>query len=292
MDLVLQLQTLTSPLLDKLMYYFTELGSTKFYLLAMPIVYWCISRRSGYYIGITVLFGGCATNLAKSILLAPRPFELNPAVLVSEDFLSTAIGTGMPSGHSFNSMAFWLASSMQAKKIWLWSFSTILILIIGFTRIYSGVHFPLQVLWGWLGGAALALVIHFVLNHCEYHLESGLAGAALSIGVLVPILYAAIPNLRQGLGDYANLIGLAGGLSLGYYLHEKFVKTDAKGIFVKQALKLLIGFTVFFALKEGADMLAESKGFLLLPLYFLLGLWPAAGATAVFKLLHLEVLRK
>jgi hypothetical protein len=82
-----------------------------------------------------------------------------------------------------------------------------------------------------------------------------------------------------------------GGMSLGFYLHEKFVRTLTNGPILKQAIKLAIGFAGFIGLKALADAGAQDYPALLLPLYFLLGLWPSVGATAIFKLLKLESIK-
>ena len=288
MELILQLRSIATPLLDRLMFYITQLGSTKFYLIAVPVIYWCINRKSGYYIGMSVLAGGVATDIAKGMVNALRPFQVDTTMYVSEDFLESAIGSGMPSGHSFNSMAFWTAASTRFRRAWFWVLSAALILIIGFTRVYAGVHFPSQVLWGWLGGALTSASVLLVLTLAEKHLKGGLPALALLISGASLIAYALVPSLSKGGEDYIGLIGIIGGMSLGYRIHLKSIRTEAEGPIASQLMKLAIGFAVFLALKEGADMATSTYPGLLLPLYFLLGLWPTAGATAAFKVLGLE----
>ncbi len=288
MQLILQLRSIASPLLDNLMFYITQLGSTKFYLIAVPVIYWCINRKSGYYIGMSVLSGGVATDIAKGMVNALRPFQVEASMHVSEAFLDSAIGSGMPSGHAFNSMAFWTAASFRFRRAWFWVLSAALILLIGFTRIYGGVHFPLQVLWGWLGGALTSITVVMALTLAERHLKGGLATFAFLVSGASLLAYALVPSLSKGGEDYIGLIGIIGGMSLGYRIHVRSIRTEADGPFISQLMKLVLGFAAFLALKEGADVATYSYPGLLLPLYFLLGLWPTAGATALFKALKLE----
>lgn len=289
MDLIVWLRSLSSPALDTMMGYVTDLGSTMFYLVAVPIVYWCINRRAGYVIGMTVLAGGVCTDLTKAAINAQRPFQVNTSITPSEHFLETAIGSGMPSGHSFNSMGFWLASAMKAKKAWFTALSAVLILIIGFTRMYGGVHFPLQVLWGWAGGAAMAFAVSMIADYADKQIKGGLANLALVIAGLVLIAYTFLPGLSSETSeDYIGLIGIIGGMSLGYYLHNRFVRTSAAGPAVKQVIKLVLGFAGFLGLRMLADDAVEMYPRLLLPLYFLLGIWPSFLATMLFKALKLE----
>ena len=289
MELILWFRSVSSPALDAVLGYVTDLGSTMFYLVAVPVVYWCINRRAGYVIGMTVLAGGVCTDLAKAAMNAPRPFQVDTRITPNEHFLDTAVGSGMPSGHAFNSMGFWLASAAQARRAWFTALSAALILLIGFTRMYGGVHFPLQVLWGWAGGAALAVAVGFVADYADRHLKGGLADLALISAGLVLLAYAFLPGLSsEAADDYIGLVGIIGGMSLGYYLHNRFVRTTAAGPAVKQAVKLAIGFAGFLGLRMLADGAVGIYPRLLLPLYFILGVWPSFLATMLFKALRLE----
>ena len=288
MELILALRSVASPLLDKILFYVTQLGSTKFYLIAVPVIYWCMNRKAGYFIGMSVLAGGVATDVAKGMLGALRPFQVDSSIQVSAQFLESATGSGMPSGHAFNSMAFWAAASFRLRKAWFWVFSALLVLLIGFTRIYSGVHFPLQVAWGWAGGVVTAVLVGLALTMAERFFKGGLKDLGLIIAGSVLLAYSLIPSIAESGEDYIGLLGIIGGMSLGYYFHDKYVRTEAGGVILLQAAKLVIGFAGFLGLKALADMGAEAYPVTLLPLYFLLGVWPTAGATAIFRLLRLE----
>lgn len=289
MEIVLWLRSFSTAALDGVLGYITELGSTMFYLAAVPIIYWCIDRTSGYIVGLTVLSGGICTDLAKAAISAPRPFELDLNVKPSPHFLETATGSGMPSGHAFNSMAFWMASSLRCRRAWFYFLSAALVLLIGFTRVCSGVHFPLQVLWGWAGGITAAVLVAAVTGFAQRRMKGGLESLALAIAGSVLLLYAFVPALSSTtMEDYVGLIGIAGGMSLGYYLHMKLVGTSARGPFLSQLIKLMIGFAGFLGLRYLADLVAETYPAFYLPLYFILGLWPTFISTALFKALKLE----
>lgn len=288
MELILALRSIASPFWDKVLFYVTQLGSTKFYLIAVPVIYWCLNRKAGYFIGMSVLAGGVATDVAKGMIGALRPFQVDTSIQVSEQFLESATGSGMPSGHAFNSMAFWAAASFSVRKAWFLAFSAALVMLIGFTRVYSGVHFPLQVAWGWAGGAATAVLVALALSMAGRFFKGGLKDLSLMIAGLVLLAYSLIPSIAESGEDFVGLLGIIGGMSLGYYLHGKYVRTEAGGKMLLQAAKLLIGFAGFIGLKTLADLGAEAYPVALLPLYFLLGVWPTAGATAIFRLLRLE----
>ena len=288
MQLIHFFQGIASPFLNNLLFYVTELGSTKFYLVIVPIIYWCINRRAGYSIGMTVLAGGIATDVSKGVIGALRPFQVDPSISVTGDFLESATGSGMPSGHSFNSMAFWSATAMILKRSWFWALSAVIVLLIGFSRVYSGVHFPLQVAWGWAGGLSTAVLVNMLLSLAHKRIKGGIPALALLISGIVLVLYSFVPALSASTEDYIGLIGIAGGMSLGYFLHSRYVGTEASGALYKQVIKAAIGLAGFVGLRALADMGVEAYPTTLLPSYFLLGLWPSVGATVLFKLLRLE----
>jgi len=67
---------------------------------------------------------------------------------------------GIPSGHALNAVTVWGTMAYHIKRQWAWIAAGLLILLIGLSRIYLGVHFPTDVVVGWgIGLALLALII-------------------------------------------------------------------------------------------------------------------------------------
>ena len=106
--------------------------------------------------------GAIMGKVLKSLFARPRP-EVVPH-LVEVTSLS------FPSGHSMNSaivyltLAVLLARSFTERKLRAFTIgvAVLLVLTIGFSRIYLGVHYPSDVLAGWSIGAAWALVMGLI----------------------------------------------------------------------------------------------------------------------------------
>ncbi|MBV9467811.1 MAG: phosphatase PAP2 family protein, partial [Abitibacteriaceae bacterium] len=132
-----------------LMLFFSFLGTEYFYLLIMPALLWCVDARLGVRLGILFLLSASFNSILKLVFHAPRPFWLERKAGGFE-FESSF---GIPSGHAQNSMAVWgfLAAKQRVGKVW----AAVIIFLIGLSRLYLGVHFPTDVLAGWVIGGAL-----------------------------------------------------------------------------------------------------------------------------------------
>ena len=65
----------------------------------------------------------------------------------------------MPSGNALGIATLMVTISWYVRRKWLWVLATTLIFFVGMARVYYGVHSPSQVLWGWLAGITIALVL-------------------------------------------------------------------------------------------------------------------------------------
>lgn len=123
--------------------------------------YWIAALLTYNLIGVRQV-----NRLLKSIFEIARP-ELEP--LVHASYYS------FPSGHAMNSIAFFgllafllgrYVARTKSQSVWLWTCSGLLIFLIGLSRVYLGVHFPIDVLGGFTAGGAwllLSVYIHSLL---------------------------------------------------------------------------------------------------------------------------------
>lgn len=134
-----------------LMSFFTELGYPLPYVVLITLLYWSVDSRLGQRFAVFVLLSASINEIFKRIFHAPRPYWVDPRI---RPIGHASTGFGMPSGHAQQSTA-WIVVGDYLKKRWFWPIAFGLPLMIGLSRIYLGVHFPMQVVVGWIIGTAL-----------------------------------------------------------------------------------------------------------------------------------------
>jgi membrane-associated phospholipid phosphatase len=294
LDCIRLVQTLASPPLTACMLAITSLGTFAAYLVLIPLVYWCIDEKNGLRLGIVMLISAWSNLALKFLLDQPRPFfeGYDPSVgMVAERF------AGFPSGHAQNSLVLWIIIASWGKKPLYFVLASLFCLLIAFTRIYLGVHFPTDILGGWLLGG-LILCIYFVAGkRIEALLASGgnragtIACAAISFAMIlyrpsVEVLVPAGLLLGMGTGFFMcrRYIGFTASLFFGRTSTSKYLMMAARF-----ALGIA-GVVLLFKATESIDALFSSSGnyhlFFFLR-FALLAFWVSAGAPLLFRLLRL-----
>ncbi len=172
---------------------FSFLGTEEFYLLVMPGILWCLDVALGVRLGLLLLSSASLNAIAKLIFGWPRPYWVSDQVRA----LGTEASYGLPSGHSQDALSVWggLATGLR-RRAWTIGLGA-LILLISISRLYLGVHFPTDVLAGWL--LAGVLLAGFVA--LEPFVVRWLRRLPLGLRLLAPFAAsAAIVVLGLGVG--------------------------------------------------------------------------------------------
>lgn len=149
-EILLQIQQhLRTDMLTPLMKFVTFLGNGGWFWILCAVVLLAIpkTRKTGYAAVLSLIFGVIVTNLLlKNIVARPRPFAeieaLIPLIAKPTDF-------SFPSGHTTASFAVALVMlRMLPKKIGIPA--VVLAALVAFSRLYLGVHYPTDVLAGFV----------------------------------------------------------------------------------------------------------------------------------------------
>ena len=273
-----------SPAFDLPFKALTFLGDETFYLVFMPVLYWCIDRRAGSRLFFLLLFSAYLNAIAKVLADQPRPFAYDPRV----EAMVHAGGGGMPSGHTQNAVVVWgyLAARLDNKVAWL--IAGILMIGIPLSRIYLGVHFPTDLIGGYLLGGIILFIYLSVAPRLEVWLgEQGFARQLL-ISLLGPLMLVV---LNPGGDKYVlSMASILMGVCMGFVLERRYVGFSCKGPWRKRAIRYLLGVVVLFGLWGGLKVVfdgLEPAAPLRFIRYALVGLWGGGGAPWLFVKLRL-----
>lgn len=154
-----------SDSLTKVLLFITEFASVKgiVFLCAVSLIGLFWKYYKSLFLVLNVIVSTIFNVVIKNIMMVPRPNILR---------LAEETGYSFPSGHSMASVAFYgftvyliLSSDMNKYlKIVLSSFLVILIVVIGFSRVYLGVHNASDVVAGFALSTGLLLADIMILK--------------------------------------------------------------------------------------------------------------------------------
>lgn len=155
------------PWFEEMVRDITALGSTFVLTSAVIVVAGYLWIRSSpqkaLFLVVAVSLGALLNRLLKIGFARPRPDIVAHGMQVSTE--------SFPSGHAANSAIVYLLLGMMLArvevnpiaKVYILTISVIATLLVGLSRVYLGVHWPADVLAGWLVGAAWALFCWYLL---------------------------------------------------------------------------------------------------------------------------------
>ena len=152
------LHSYASPQLDAVMWAITTLGSTlvvgPLFVIAEVALLRVKRRREALFLAIALIGSVIMNGLLKLVFQRPRP---------DLPWAKTPLDYSFPSGHTMNSLVFYLALALIAWVIWgprvgipATIGALILAVLIGISRIYLGAHYFSDVVAGFIAGPGLA----------------------------------------------------------------------------------------------------------------------------------------
>lgn len=296
----------------------STVGNEEFFLIVMPILYWSVDSALGLRVAVILLFSNGINAAVKLAVHSSRPYWISQDIQA----YSTEQSFGFPSGHAQIAAGIWgyIATRLHSPR---WRiFLVVLIFLIGFSRVFLGVHFISDVAAGWaIGGLIVLLVTRLERPVGAWLSRQSLRDmlltaliSALLLGGMV-ILSAAATHTWQVPAEWNEnalkadpntpinpfsidpvftttgvWLGLWAGLAWRYHRRGEF---QASGSYLQRLLRYLIGlagvFLFWYVLGKIFPRDMSLLSYLLRFLrYLLVGLWITGLSTYLFEALKLS----
>ena len=280
-EILIALQQWQTPALNAIMKAITDLGSAELALLVVPIILWCVDKEFGVRLIYAYLGVSYVNSALKALFHIPRPFsqvfkdfnaKLHP--LRGEDSFS------WPSGHAQNAVVVWGYTAYRVHRRWVQVLAVLIVLLIGFSRMYVGVHTPIDVLGGWAAGVLCLVGGIWIEPRLAERWRRLSFVHQLLIAVVVPVLLTLVaysPAITMTTGALL-------GLSVGFVCEARYVRFAVQGVWWKRLLRGLTGLALLLPIYLGLKAFMPEAGALWprLARYAVIGLAMAFGAPWLF----------
>lgn len=299
MPLLKLLEGLRAPWLTKIMDTVTLMGDETFFMLTALIILWCVSKKWGFRMLFIGLAGTAANQLLKAIFLVPRPWVLDPSFTIVESAREGASGYSFPSGHTHSAVSVFGTLAAWLRKGWIVALCVFMALLVAFSRMYLGVHTPLDVGVSLALGTVMVLALTTLFRRADGDdRRTGwvMLGAVL-LTVLVLLYVCLAPaterNIAEfdahGVEDMWKLVGAACGAMLAWWLDARCIRFETAAPLWVQLVKVLGGALVVLGVQTGLKpVMSLLFGELMLAngvRYFLIALAGGALWPMVFRFL-------
>ena len=251
-------------------------------------IFWCRDKKAGYTMAFAVSVGSLANHLLKLTCCVERPWVLDERITPPEVALQNQGGYSFPSGHAQLAAGYLAGSAIWLRRKKALSAACWLALaLIGFSRVYLGVHTLLDVLAG-IGEAVILLLVFRKLipwfwndrkrttQVCAAILAAALLSTVYFLVKPYPLHYDAAGQL---LTDPKTMItfsgvGAASGFALGMFLERRFVDFTTDVPARAKLYRLLIGVLIYLPLyAAGNHLMPQILGGYWGGYFFNLALW-------------------
>lgn len=253
-------ESIRNPVLDFIMSTVTRLGEETFFIALAILVFWCFDKKHGYFL-ITIGFLGTVINqFLKVLFRIPRPWVKDPNFTIVESAREAATGYSFPSGHTQSAVGSFGAVARFTKKTWLRIISIVIVILVPVSRMYLGVHTPLDVGVSFLIATALVLGLYPLIKLSDK--KPWIIPAILS-GTIIIATFAYVfiktynfpsdadmENVTHGAESVVKLLGASVGVLIAYFVEKKYINFETKGHILTQIIKVVFGLLILVGIKS------------------------------------------
>ena len=273
MGLLYLLEDIRIPVLNEFMLAITTFGEETAFLVIALILFWCVDKYLGYYVLSVGFVGTILNQFMKLWFRIPRPWILDENFTILEQAREAASGYSFPSGHTQSAVGTLGSIAYTTKNKTLRIAAIVIAALVAFSRMYIGVHTPLDVGVSILVAIILIVALKPMVLGSKQRYMPVLFAVMLMLAAAFMCFVELYPfpadidehNYASGIKNAYTLLGALIGLLIAYIVDEKWLKFSTKAVWWAQVLKVAIGLGLVLAVKSGTKeilnlLLGESVG--------------------------------
>jgi undecaprenyl-diphosphatase len=165
-----------------------------------------------------------------------------------------------------------------------WRLLALMPFVVGFSRMYLGVHTLLDVGCALAITAVFAAIVQGISQTKLWDKPQVVALGLLAFSAAV-LIYAFCRQdvTRDMLEDCIKAAAAGVGFAVGYFVEKKWVNFDTKAVWWMQIIKVVVGLAVVLAIKSGLKLVLGETLVADAARYFLLIVWIIVGWPALFN---------
>lgn len=229
-DIIRAIQSVASPALDIIFEAITMLGEDIFIVLVATFIYWCFNKEMGYWMCWCLSFGNLFVESAKGVFKVERPIGVDGIRTLREQ---TAPGYSFPSGHTHASANFFTSIARAVNRKRFWTLAAVVPAIVGLSRLYLGVHWPMDVIGGYIIGILIPLILWLVYRKFAKYKPILFL---ISTAVYIPFFFICGESL-----SFWKSFGFALGVAVGAFIETKFIRFEIDDVPAKKKAFRYVG---------------------------------------------------
>ena len=251
MDILKFLEGMRNDFLNTIFEFITVFGEETLLVFLIVTLWFAFDKKFAQKLLFITMASMSDNGVIKNIAQVPRPFASGEVTCVRPE---TATGYSFPSGHTQNFTTWTSLTAMQLKKKWFTVLVTILILLVAFSRVYLGAHYPSDVAVSVVLGTAFGTIGSIVYDKTENKQKLYIGMTLILTPFAVLFMFDAEPLFE----DFYKFYGMVAGIGVAVSFEEKYAPIGYDVSKWKKVLRIIIGIAVAFAVKEGIKIFKVS----------------------------------
>ena len=262
MDIINFLQSFQTDWLTSFFKFITFFGNEEFYILVLPLLFWFWDKDKALKLMLILLPSLLLNAYLKELFHTARPIGV---ALIEQD------GFAFPSGHAQGTATLWLMMALLVRKKWMTIIAIAMLILVPLSRLYLGVHWPIDVLGGLAIGALLVWLYWAFLykSFKDYLLEKTTVSQAALLTIIVVFFAFLFPA-----HDAITILAVIWGFGLTIIFSNVIHSAPRDGILWK-LLTLVLGVIVVVLIWKGLKVILPYNALGRFVRYAVLGFWIA-----------------